>query len=1147
MEGTWGLQERGDGARSYAAEPRKFALSVAGRTSWHDYRIDAKVTIEDDRFGQVGVVARAQWSHNYYELLLGRDDRGVKSWFIRQRDQHTWTTLASGPVDYEYDQPYVLRFAVQGSTLEGWLSRDGSAFARLGAAKTDPQAWGHGRLGVVSYGGAARFDDVLVTPGDVLFAPLPNGWGHIALLRDNSSMFPSGKPANGGWYVTPIHATVRASDGKVLIIGFGRKAPDTCGGSTQRETGETWLLDPATLDAIPAGGTMNVQPINEANDDPVHEVLYCAGHNTMADGRIFLSAGTDYTSSGGLPDSSPEHGVRYSRIYNPANNTITRVPGLMTGGHSGARGMKWYPTNLLMPDARVLIFGGFHFSASGPSGVPKPNLSLEMFDPSTGAYSVLTQHESGDADTPPTRGYSNLHLLPKPVPAGSAGGFARSVAISGGVGRVVLFNHEPGPTGAARLHRRSGSLTNNPSSSEKGEGAPSVMLADGTIMYVGGGHSPTSTSQAYFYNPYTGTWGTPLPLGISRVYGDAVQLPDGNVLVVNGYQGAANSSGGLEPGNPGDIVGTALGDVRRLQVINPYDRMVADLPKWPENTHRGYHSIAVLLKDGRVLVGGGKDASHATGCEKNEIRTYEPPYFSAGPRPTITSPGEGATMVVGGPSLTINYTGSVRSTRGVVLMAPGSLTHSFDSGQRYVPLTVTAGGGTSGSVTVLPPANINIAQPSEYMLFLVSDDGVPSEGRFIRLAAPPPRVYNVGGDIYVEAECSSRRSGPFDLIADGTRSAGQYIEVTPGSGDHSTVPDEGKVLWYDLNVTSGGSFNIWLLGQGLTGGDDSVWVSVNGNADTQLTSQPAWGWQKLGTGTFSLPTGRHQLKVKVREDGARVDKIFLTKTTATPTGLGGAAPISCGGPPCTAPTAPSEVTATPGDCQATVQWTNVAGESGYRIRRNNAVLPATIAADQTSFVDMPLAAGTYTYEVQAFQDTCNSTWAAAGAIVVTCSGPPAPSITNLVVNDTATTNPPAGSDGIPNAQQWSVQPSFAGGGGQLAFGDRSYPIGAVPAAASHLNGKPWIRTAADSKHITTSPLASATMTGSFVYLAVDDRHATGFLTGNGFVDQGYNLTVNEGATARPYSVWRKSFTSGSTVQLPPVGSASAPCYFVIVQ
>jgi hypothetical protein len=160
-----------------------------------------------------------------------------------------------------------------------------------------------------------------------------------------------------------------------------------------------------------------------------------------------------------------------------------------------------------------------------------------------------------------------------------------------------------------------------------------------------------------------------------------------------------------------------------------------------------------------------------------------------------------------------------------------------------------------------------------------------------------------------------------------------------------------------------------------------------------------------------------------------------------------------------------------------------------------------------------------------------------------CTVPPV-AITNLLVNDTST----AGNNTKPNNEEWTVEPFFAGGSGQRAFNDRTFTIGAIPAAASHLVGKPWIRSAADSKSYTATPiLASATISGSFVYLAVDSRHATAFLTGNGFAVEPYSLTVLEGTTPRTYRLWKKAVVSGSTVNLPRVGATTAPCYFVIVQ
>jgi hypothetical protein len=153
-----------------------------------------------------------------------------------------------------------------------------------------------------------------------------------------------------------------------------------------------------------------------------------------------------------------------------------------------------------------------------------------------------------------------------------------------------------------------------------------------------------------------------------------------------------------------------------------------------------------------------------------------------------------------------------------------------------------------------------------------------------------------------------------------------------------------------------------------------------------------------------------------------------------------------------------------------------------------------------------------------------------------------PPISNLIVNDTT-----PGGDGIPNNQQWSVQSNFQQG--VAPFGDRLVTVSSI--GSSQLAGKPWIRTTADSKSFTGSP-ASFTLTGDTVFLLVDNRHnnaTTGkpaFLDAS-YSDTGFDATILEGTTARPYSIWRKSVVSGSTVTLPTVNSTLAPFYFVVVQ
>jgi hypothetical protein len=69
------------------------------------------------------------------------------------------------------------------------------------------------------------------------------------------------------------------------------------------------------------------------------------------------------------------------------------------------------------------------------------------------------------------------------------------------------------------------------------------------------------------------------------------------------------------------------------------------------------------------------------------------------------------------------------------LIRPGSTTHSFNTSQRLVDLPITA--RAAGSVQVEVPAKPNLAPPGWYMLFLTSNNRVPSVARWVHLARAP--------------------------------------------------------------------------------------------------------------------------------------------------------------------------------------------------------------------------------------------------------------------------------------------------------------------------------------------------------------------------------------------------------------------------
>jgi hypothetical protein len=106
---------------------------------------------------------------------------------------------------------------------------------------------------------------------------------------------------------------------------------------------------------------------------------------------------------------------------------------------------------------------------------------------------------------------------------------------------------------------------------------------------------------------------------------------------------------------------------------------------------------------------------------------YTPGYLNRGARPVITS---APATVAYGAAITVQ-TPQANDVDSVVLLAPISVTHHTDAGQRYIKLPIT--GRTATSVGSLAPAHGNIAPPGFYMLFIVNAVGVPSEARFVRI------------------------------------------------------------------------------------------------------------------------------------------------------------------------------------------------------------------------------------------------------------------------------------------------------------------------------------------------------------------------------------------------------------------------------
>lgn len=201
-------------------------------------------------------------------------------------------------------------------------------------------------------------------------------------------------------------------------------------------------------------------------------------------------------------------------------------------------------------------------------------------------------------------------------------------------------------------------------------------------------------------------------MAYSRIYHTLTMLADGKVLAVGG-EPSAGQTGQTE----------VSGGVLPSEIWDPSTQTSS--PAAATGVTRGYHSTAVLMPDGRVLVAGSGHANPGY-AGQDSAQFYSPPYLFKGARPTITAADASATY---GSTISISPP-DASSISAVNLVSMGADTHQSDMDQHFVPLSFTAG---SGTLNVQAPTSGAYAPPGRYMLFIVNSNGVPSVASFIQI------------------------------------------------------------------------------------------------------------------------------------------------------------------------------------------------------------------------------------------------------------------------------------------------------------------------------------------------------------------------------------------------------------------------------
>jgi hypothetical protein len=361
-------------------------------------------------------------------------------------------------------------------------------------------------------------------------------------------------------------------------------------------------------------------------------------------------------------------GVTQVHAFNPVTNTWSALAQM-----SSAR---WYPTVITLGDGRALAIAGHTTCASCVASTP------EVYNPTSNTWSKLTGAQSSS----PTQ-YPHAFQLPdgRVFVAGSSEEVVASKVID--VNANTIATVDPNPR----------------------EGGSAVMYAPGKVMKAGsawddGQANVGATTYVIDMTQGSPTWRQTANMAFARVTHNLTILADGTVLATGG-SGNANVSDPALAVYAGEIWSPTT---------ETWSTMAA------MQNGRVYHATALLLPDGRVLsAGSGRFGGTGPGQDQLNAEIYSPPYLFNGARPTITS---APTAISYGSQFTVNTPDAATITK-VALIRAGSVTHHFNAGQRYIPLTFST---SSGSLTITAPANGNTAPPGYYMLFILNSNGVPS-------------------------------------------------------------------------------------------------------------------------------------------------------------------------------------------------------------------------------------------------------------------------------------------------------------------------------------------------------------------------------------------------------------------------------------
>jgi hypothetical protein len=690
--------------------------------------------------------------------------------------------------------------------------------------------------------------------------------------------------------------------------------------------------------------------------------IFCSGNTTLTDGRVFIAGGHGFTGTIGINATS---------IFDPVANQWSAGPNMNFA--------RWYPTLTKLGDGRLVAISG-NITSTTWADTP------EIYDPVKNKWTTIAGISTAQV-------HEEEYPLSFLLPSGKILTIASSVASA-----YVLDPIAPtwSAVGGRTLYNGS-----------------AVMYQPGKILYSGGGTPLDSnavaqaTAQVIDLTAPSPSWQATGTMNAARYAHTLVVLPDGKVLAIGG-------GGDL---NQTDLASGPLSSEEWDPATGRWTLLASmDVP-------RVYHSTAVLLPDGRVLVAGGGHAESTTSPAEYNAQFYSPPYLFNGARPSITASPAGASY---GSTITV-ATPDAASIASVVLIALAADTHTLDMNQHFVPVTFTVG---AGSLNVNIPGSPSLVPPGYYMLFIVNSAGVPSIAPLVQITGSQPSVNLVSPTAGQQLSGTAVTLSASASDPSGISSVQFSVDGSPVGAPISSSPY--TLIWNSTTVSNGAHLigAQATSGAGATGSAAPVSITVSNAGTTSPVAELVVSAQGAGSQTtapFSTNQPGDVLVAFAGSDGAGSPAQTLTISGAGLTwrlvqrvnARGGASEIWTA----TAATALANVTVT--STQAQAGFSQTLTVVAFRNARGVGASASANAASGAPTVSVTTtAAGSLVYGAGNDYDRAVSRTAGSGQAIVhqwldTVSGD------SYWVQDWVTPNTTAGSvvtvnDTAPTNDRWNL-------------------------------------------------------------------------------------------------------------------------------